>query len=187
MTNIITESDLRHYAVAILFVDEETLLFQVRSEQLLHQPGDICFPGGAVEEGESPREAVIRELKEELLVEADQIEVLEESGILINDTSIIHCFPCRIHGYKGGFNKEEVDEVFRVPLSFFANTPARVYEVDWKPVFPEDFPFDQIHGGRNYKWRSRKSRIRFYEYEGHVIWGITAKITEHFVNRRKDA
>ena len=91
-------------------------------------------------------------------------------------------FPCRVSDYDGSFNPEEVAEVFLAPIVFFANTPAKVYEVDWKPVFPEDFPFDKIYGGRNYGWRPRKSRIRFYEYEGRVIWGMTARIIENFVH-----
>lgn len=41
-------------------------------------------------------------------------------------------------------------KVFLAPVSFFENTVAKVYEVDRKPVFLEDFPFDKIHGGRNY-------------------------------------
>ena len=181
MTNIITESDQKHYAVAIPFVDEENLLFQVRSDKLDHQPGDICFPGGKVEEGEVPEEAVIRELSEELLLSKEQIEIQEECSLLVNDTAVIHCFLCRLYDYAGGFNREEVAEVFRVPIRFFENTPAKVYEVDWNPVFPEDFPFDKIHGGRNYGWRPRKSKIRFYEYREYVIWGMTAKIIESFV------
>lgn len=179
--NIITESDQKQYAIAIPFVDEENLLFQVRSDKLGHQPGDICFPGGAVEDGEVPEEAVIRELSEELLLSGDQIEIQEEICLLVNDTAVIHCFPCRIYDYAGGFNREEVAEVFRVPICFFENTLAKVYEVDWNPVFPEDFPFDKIHGGRNYGWRPRKSKIRFYEYRGYVIWGMTVRIIESFV------
>ena len=175
MTTIITESNQKHYAIAIPFVDETHLLFQVRSDKLDRQPGDICFPGGAVENGETPEEAIIRELSEELLL----------SSLLVNDSAIIHCFPCRISDYDGSFNPEEVAEVFLAPIVFFANTPAKVYEVDWKPVFPEDFPFDKIYGGRNYGWRPRKSRIRFYEYEGRVIWGMTARIIENFVHSTK--
>ena len=185
MRSIITESNQNLYAIAISFVDEEHLLFQVRSDKLNRQPGDICFPGGAVEDGESPEEAVIRELSEELLLSKDQIELQEETSLLVNDSAIIHCFPCRISDYDGSFNQEEVAEVFFVPLSFFENTQVKVYEVDWKPVFPEDFPFDKIHGGRNYGWRPRKSRIRFYEYEGRVIWGMTARIIENFVHSTK--
>ena len=182
MINVISESNQKHYAIAIPFVDEEQLLFQVRSDKLNRQPGDICFPGGAVEDGELPEEAIVRELTEELLLSKEQIELQDESSLLVNDSAIIHCFPCRISDYDGSFNQEEVAKVFFVPLSFFENTEAKVYEVDWKPVFPEDFPFDKIHGGRNYGWRPRKSRIRFYEYDGCVIWGMTARIVENYVH-----
>ena len=185
MTTIITESNQKHYAIAIPFVDEEQLLFQVRSDKLDRQPGDICFPGGAVEIGETPEEAVVRELSEELLLSKEQIDLHEETSLLVNDSAIIHCFPCNISDYSGSFNQEEVAEVFLVPLSFFENTQAKVYTVDWKPVFPEDFPFDKIYGGKNYGWRPRKSRIRFYEYEGRVIWGMTARIIENFVHSTK--
>ena len=43
--------------------------------------------------------------------------------------------------------------------------------------------FEKIHGGKNYGWRPRKSRIRFYEYRGRVIWGLTAKMKESYVKR----
>ena len=180
MTNIISESNQKHYAIAIPFIDDENLLFQVRSDKLNHQPGDICFPGGAVEIGETPEEAVIRELSEELLLSREQINLQEETSLLVSDSAIIHCFPCHISDYDGSFNQEEVAEVFLAPIPFFETTPAKVYTVDWEPVFPSDFPFDKIHGGRNYGWRPRKSRIRFYEYEGRVIWGMTARILENY-------
>ena len=41
------------------------VLFEKRTGSISH-PGETCFPGGAVEAGESPREAVIRETAEEL-------------------------------------------------------------------------------------------------------------------------
>ena len=181
MTKIITEADQRHYSIAIPFIDEENLLFQIRSDKLSRQPGDICFPGGAVEKGESPERAAIRELTEELLLREDQIVLQEEACLLISGSAVIHCFPCRINGSKGSFNSGEVSEVFHVPVTFFEKTPPMIYEVDWKPVFPEDFPFDKIYGGRNYGWRPHKSQIRFYEYRGRVIWGMTAKIIENYV------
>ena len=62
MTNIVTEFYQQHYAIAIPFIDTEHLLFQVRSDKLDRQPGDICFPGGAVEIGETPEEALIRKM-----------------------------------------------------------------------------------------------------------------------------
>lgn len=182
MTDIISESNQKHYAIAIPFVDDENLLLQVRSDKLDRQPGDNCFPGGAVEDGETPEEAVRRELFEELLLSKEQIEIQEETSLLVSDSAIIHCFPCRIFNYTGSFSREEVAEVFLVPISFFETTPAKVYTVAWEPVFPSDFPFDKIHGGRNYGWRPRKSRIRFYEYGRRVIWGMTARIIENYVH-----
>lgn len=181
MTKIIAESDLRHYAVAIPYIDETNLLFEVRSEKISHQPGDVCFPGGAVEKGENPKEVVIRELTEELLIRKDQIDLEEEECLLVNDSVIIHCFPCHIKSYEGGYSEEEVKEVFCVPVTYFKNTPAKAYEVAWNPVFPDDFPFDKIYGGRNYGWRPQRTRIRFYEYQGRVIWGMTARIIEGYV------
>jgi 8-oxo-dGTP pyrophosphatase MutT (NUDIX family) len=111
----------------------------VRSDKLDRQPGDICFPGGAVEDGETPEEAVRRELSEELLLSKEQIELQEETSLLVSDSAIIHCFPCRIFNYTGSFSREEVAEVFLAPISFFETTPAKVYTVDWEPVFPSDF------------------------------------------------
>ena len=42
---------------------EPELLFEQRSFLLEHQPGEVCFPGGRVEENETPEEAAVREIK----------------------------------------------------------------------------------------------------------------------------
>ena len=110
-----------------------------------------------------------------------EIDLEEEECLLVNDSVIIHCFPCHIKSYEGGYSEEEVKEVFCVPVTYFKNTPAKAYEVAWNPVFPDDFPFDKIYGGRNYGWRPQRTRIRFYEYQGRVIWGMTARIIEGYV------
>jgi 8-oxo-dGTP pyrophosphatase MutT (NUDIX family) len=55
------------YAVLIPFVTTEegkALLLEVRS-QLVKQPGEICFPGGRVEAGETPVETAVRETCED--------------------------------------------------------------------------------------------------------------------------
>ena len=35
----------------------DALLFEVRSKRLEMQPGEICFPGGRIESGETPERA----------------------------------------------------------------------------------------------------------------------------------
>ena len=56
------------YAVLIPWVkkeDGDALLLEVRSEKV-KQPGEVCFPGGRVEPGETTAEAAVRETCEEL-------------------------------------------------------------------------------------------------------------------------
>lgn len=68
------------YAVLIPFVTTEegkALLLEVRS-QLVKQPGEICFPGGRVEAGETPVETAVRETCEELGLKPEDIEVISE-------------------------------------------------------------------------------------------------------------
>ena len=40
--------------------DSHEILFEVRSKTLRSQPNEIAFPGGKIEENETPREACIR-------------------------------------------------------------------------------------------------------------------------------
>lgn len=183
---IIGEGDLRRSAVAIALTEEEDVIFEIRSERIRHQPGDICLPGGGLEKDETPVQAAVRELMEELEIGREQIRVLAPSSIFVTGLQEIHSYVCRVTGYCDTFQQEEVAEILRVPLSFFLANRPEIHEVVWKPEMGEDFPFDKIHGGRNYGWREHKSRIRFYEYEGHVIWGITARIMEEFARQVRE-
>ncbi len=180
---IISEGDLTQSAVVIALTDNDEVILEVRSEKISHQPGDICFPGGRVEDGETPEQAAVRELTEELLIDSSQIRVITPSSIFVTGALEIHCFLCRVSGYHDTCQKEEVERILRVPIDFFMNTEPEIHEVEWHPDLKENFPFDKIHGGRGYVWRKHISKIRFYEYEGNVIWGITARIMEAFAKQ----
>ena len=57
-----------HYAVLVPLVEGEeglSLLYEVRARTLRSQPGEICFPGGRAEAGETPEECALREINEE--------------------------------------------------------------------------------------------------------------------------
>ena len=63
--------------------DKYQVLYQVRSEHI-SQPGEVSFPGGRVEDGETFQEAAIRETCEELNLAPDQIDIWGELDYLIH-------------------------------------------------------------------------------------------------------
>jgi len=181
---VIAEGKALAAAVCILLLDTPdgpAVLFEKRSEKIDQQPGDICFPGGAVEAGETPEQAAVREATEELLVSPDQIEVLGPGDLLVSDNAQIYSYIGRLQNYDGRFSADEVSEIFSVPLEFFLRTQPATHTVSWTPEFGWDFPFEKIYGGRQYRWGSRALSVLFYEYEGRVIWGLTAKLLHAFV------
>ncbi|WP_455194267.1 NUDIX hydrolase [Eubacterium ramulus] len=163
------------------------VLFEVRAATIAHQPGDVCLPGGMVEKGEIPREAALRELKEELLLKEDQISYLGDMDKLYSGGSLLmYSFAAEVRKYQNTFSAAEVDEVFTVPLEFFLHTEPECYVIRAKVEPGEDFPYERICGGREYRWRSRKEEVCFYQYEGHVIWGLTAKLMRAFADVVRD-
>ena len=177
---LISENDLIQNAVAIALTEDDEVIFEVRSKTVTRQPGDICLPGGRIEGKESPELAIVREITEELVVNHSQIELIRPVSIFVTGSVEIHVFLCRLYDYKDTYQPDEVSQILHVPISFFIRTKPEIYEVNWKPILPDNFPYDRIYKGRNYEWREKKSRIRFYEYEGQTIWGITARIMEAF-------
>lgn len=83
MSELITETSKTphrkpgHGAVAVL-VEEQRFLVIRRSPQV-RAPNLLCFAGGTIETGESPEQAIVRELREELSLEARAIQHLWQS------------------------------------------------------------------------------------------------------------
>ena len=67
-----------------------------------HQHGRFDYwtlPGGGAEDGESPREAIIREVREEVNLEVEPIRLLFEKEFHTDVADTIEqCFLCRIVG-----------------------------------------------------------------------------------------
>lgn len=173
----------REFAVAAPYLPEsESFLFQVRSQKLNRQPGEVCFPGGAIEEGESPREAAVRETAEELLVPGESVEVIAPLDILSTPFHTrIHPFLVYLPGYRFTYSRDEVQAVFTVPVSFFLETDPQVYynTVTVQPESP-DFPHHLL-GMEPYPWGKSRYPVLFYQYEDKVIWGMTAQFVQNIV------
>jgi len=180
---------IRRYAVLlplILHQGELHILYEVRGKHLDTQPGEISFPGGSVECGESYREAAIRETSEELNIEQEKITIIGELDYIVSPYNfIIYPYVGLINGINSDdidFNKEEVDHIFTVPLDFLINSEPILHHAKLDTLLDEDFPYHMIQNGKNYNWRKGKYPIYFYEYEEYIIWGMTARFTKNFVD-----
>ncbi len=186
-------SSYRYYSVFVPFIRTEKgihLLYEVRSESLRSQPGEVCFPGGRIEAGENPQMTAIRETCEELGVQPEQIDVYEEIEPLITPFNVvIYLFvgELKIDSIDSlKFNRDEVQRVFTVPVDFFLENDPDAYYVESQFTFPEDFPFHKVPKGRSYNWRNGYYPILFYDYGEEVIWGLTARMTNNLMKTLRE-
>jgi coenzyme A diphosphatase NUDT7 len=166
------------------------ILFEVRSRKLNWQPGDICFPGGHRDEGDSSREATaVRETREELGLAAEDIQVLGPLEYFYAPMGPI-IFPyAGIITAKSSYQLStgEVDEIFTAPvkelLAIQPSTAKSTMGIKYGPGFPPQLGYKE-----NTKWRETyQYDLLFYPYEGHVIWGITARVLHNFLKRLQEA
>lgn len=67
----------RHGAVAVIVEDGRFLV--IRRSQYVRAPNLLCFAGGTIEPGESPEQAIVRELQEELAIDSHARQHLWQS------------------------------------------------------------------------------------------------------------
>lgn len=163
------------------------VLFEVRSKNLKRQPGEICFPGGMVEDGEldRPEDTAIRETVEELGIAREKIEILGPLDYFISPIgALIYPYLGRIAGdAKIVPSADEVAEVFLVPVSYFLSARPAQSSIDVSTRFAADFPFHKIPTYYKAGWRILgTSPVYFYEYGGKLIWGATAGILYSFID-----
>jgi peroxisomal coenzyme A diphosphatase NUDT7 len=161
------------------------ILYEVRADDLNTQPGEISFPGGRVEKGESFKEAAIRETCEELNIEENRLEFLGQLDYMITPYNII-IYSYAAHLKEGisniKVNSDEVKRIFTVPLNFFLNNEPDFFQMTIEVQENKEFPYELVPEGRNYKWRKGKYPVYFYHYKDYIIWGFTALVTKNFVD-----
>lgn len=127
---------------------EPELVLTVRSSDLKNHSGQISFPGGRCERDESVEEAALRETFEEIGLYPSNITILGNlSPIYVPvSTSLIHPVVGLYQGLPEPIpERNEVEEVFFVPLSEFLN-PERFQKGRWTMLGMEvDVPFWDIH------------------------------------------
>ena len=183
------ESDYLSSAVLVPLVRREGrlgVLFEVRSAALTWQPGDICFPGGRIElDDAGPEAAAVRETREELSLPDDAVDVIGPLNTMVSPIGVmIYPFAAYIRDFDLiRPNHGEVSEVFVAPLDYLlAVEPLTAHmEVATRPL--PDFPLNLLEVSYARDWKRRTTYpVMFYQYGGHVIWGLTARVLYGFLN-----
>lgn len=165
--------------------DEWHILYEVRS-QVVSQAGDSSFPGGKVEEGESFKEAAIRETMEELNIKRENIKVHGEIDYIVSQYVRIHCFVGELVDVEVEEIQPniEVEEVYTIPVDFLLENKPAYFSVSFDPVLDEQFMEMQEN---NMQLKNTKEDIPYYEIDKHLLWGFTANLTERFIEIIKNS
>lgn len=182
------------YAVLVPLVEGPagpSLLYEVRARTLRRQPGEVCFPGGRLEKGESPEQCALRELEEELAIPPASVQVLGQLDFIAHRANFI-MYPVLGWVEDWGVSRlspspAEVEETFFVPLSHLRQNPPLEYTYQLMPTPAEDFPYDVLGIPRDYKWQPGGENVPVYPWEGRAIWGLTGRITRHLLRILEEA
>jgi len=136
------------------------IVFIRRSDRVAYHKGQISFPGGKRDpEDTDLKETALRESWEEIELRADDVTIVGQLDDIKTSTSnfIVTPFVGLIpYPYKFKKSDFEHEEVFDIPLS------ALAYEAK---TWQEESMLD-----------NQPMISCFYDYDGRIIWGATARI-----------
>jgi 8-oxo-dGTP pyrophosphatase MutT (NUDIX family) len=144
--------------------DAWSLLLTLRADNMASHSGQVAFPGGSVEEGESLSDAAIREAEEEVGIPRRDVELIGRLDDLITNSGfLVAPFVGVIHEpIEYVVQESEVAGVFEVPVDALLD-----------PAKPEV---------RYVAFRDRKYPAYFYAHGQYEIWGLTGRMLKEFLD-----
>src|SRR6266496_2968192 len=151
--------------IPLVWHDEEWhLLYTRRTDTVESHKGQVSFPGGGCDEGETtPEQTALREAEEEIGLNPNDVKVL---GRLSNLVTITYFRVTPVVGvvkwptvFRVG--EHEVARIFTIPLGWLSNPSNR-----WQFERPG----------------TTRSLIAYHPYDGELLWGATARMTVDFLN-----
>ncbi|AFZ65617.1 NUDIX hydrolase [Deinococcus peraridilitoris] len=148
--------------VALTRETDPRVLLTVRSSELPTHRGQISFPGGRLETGESPLDAALREAWEEVGLHSADVEVVGQLDDAFTPIGFhVTPFLARI---PSGYAYRSSGEVARILEPRLSELRALI-PIEEERVLPS--------GERHLLYR--------YPWQGHDIWGMTARILHDIV------
>ena len=144
--------------IPIIHGGEPRIVLTQRAAHLRNHSGQIAFPGGRMEPGETPQATALRETYEEIGLPPDHVQPIGAMRPYLSGTGYL------IHPILGlippdmplSLNPEEVSETFEVPLSFVMDAANH-----------------QVHSRL---WNGQTRYFYAMPYQERYIWGVTAGI-----------
>ena len=147
----------------VFFQDEWHVLYTRRTDRVESHKGQVSFPGGACDEGETtPEETALREADEEIGIAPSDGRVIVRLSrmVTISKYRVTPVVGVITFPYAFKTSGAEVARVFTMPLAWLAN--------------------------RNNYWEfsmpgSDRSVIVYHPFDGELLWGATARMTVNFL------
>jgi len=151
--------------VAVVERDEPMVLLTQRTAHLKEHSGQISFPGGKIDSGETPHDAALREAEEEIGLSRDAVEPVGFLDLYLTMLGfrIVPLIARLKPPFKLALNKAEVEETFEVPLAFLME-PGNL----------------QRHSR---EWQGMTRSYYAIPFEKRYIWGVTAGILRNLHER----
>jgi len=153
--------------LVLLFPDEKgkiKLILTLRSNDIDHG-GQISFPGGRAEEGETGEETALREAQEEIGIRPEDITIVGElSDLYVNHSNnrVIPIVGYTDHRPEFHLNPLEVEEIFAVELDSLLLKKNLTVE-DWN-------------------LRSHTYKVPYWDVHRVPLWGATAMMLSEFLD-----
>ena len=144
--------------VPIVLHPEPTILLTQRASHMSSHAGQVAFPGGRIEPGETAEQAAIREAAEEVGLDPRLPEVIATLpehlvGTGFRVTPVVAFVPAPLNLAP---DPSEVQEAFELPLSVVMDPTAPVR--------------------RSAEFKGRERHFWVWPHETHYIWGATAQM-----------
>lgn len=166
---IVGDRPLRRSAVLVCLSERDGATHVVltrRAQHLRSHKGEVAFPGGRCEPGESAEATALREAHEEIGLPATRVQVvgwLSPIVTLASHSAIVPVVAICSELDTFVVDPNEVDAAFTLPLAHLVDRENFAEERWWRTTIRETDEEGAI-------------RLQFFQFGDDLIWGATARI-----------